>query len=91
MREERKQKKEEQQKNIKKILDEKKFLLEKLEEVRLEKESLMERYITFMKMAQEIIEDEMRHREKIKRERDEAEYDKDYYAKELRDVEETEP
>ena len=51
----------------------------------------MERYIAFMKMAQEIIEDEMRHREKIKRERDEAEYDRDYYAKELRDVEETEP
>ena len=42
-----------------------------------------------MKMAQDIIEEEIRLREKAEIERDQAEYDRNYYARELRNSYET--
>ena len=58
-------------------------LCKKLKEERMKRESNMRGYKMTIKVMQGMIEEERKLREKAERERDQAEYDSKYYAKQL--------
>ena len=68
---------------LRKVVEKLAVCRKELEEERIAKESIRESYKTVTKVAKDMIDEERELREKAVKERDRAEYDRDYYAKEL--------
>ena len=58
-------------------------LRKKLEEERIVKESITSSFRTATDVAMKVIGEERKLREKVEKERDQAEYDKEYFANQL--------
>ena len=58
-------------------------LRKELKEERIVKESITRSFITATDVAREVIGEERKLREKVEKDRDQAEYDREYYANQL--------